>query len=174
MISDERLRALHRYWLGKRGGRKLPSRADLDPTELPGPLWRHIIMIDVVEGTDGAPRLRYRRLGMAFAEAFGQDSTGRFLDEVLPERGGYRAFVTGLYAEVVALRLPVYSENHFVVDGQSVPLLAKRVCLPLSRDGDVIDIVMAGLVFEHHPSLTGQIHPLISGYRELVRVPLEE
>ena len=31
----ERVRAIYRYWDGKRNGRLMPSRADLDPVDIP-------------------------------------------------------------------------------------------------------------------------------------------
>jgi hypothetical protein len=78
-ILDARIRALYRYWLGKRHGRRAPARADIDPIELRS-LLPHIYLFDVVEP---GPRLRYRLVGTAIAEMAGE-VTGRFVDELLP------------------------------------------------------------------------------------------
>src|SRR5580658_1065080 len=46
---DPNLHALYAYWNTLRGGRPLPRRADIDPTEIPK-LLPQILMYDVVAG----------------------------------------------------------------------------------------------------------------------------
>src|SRR5947207_13056937 len=46
-IGDERLQRLYAYWRHKAADRSLPSRADLDPVEIPK-LLPHIMLIDVL------------------------------------------------------------------------------------------------------------------------------
>ncbi len=67
------LRALYDYWRGKRHGRRFPSRADIDPLEIPR-LLEHIGLIDVMEGGED---FSYRLVGTGIARAFGEDPTGR-------------------------------------------------------------------------------------------------
>src|SRR4030095_6374499 len=71
------IRAIYAYWEGKRGGRRLPARSDIDPTEfvphLPG-----IMLVDVVADER---RYVYRLVGTREVEARGQNPTGRPVGE---------------------------------------------------------------------------------------------
>lgn len=102
--ADSRLHALYAYWQRKRGARAIPSRRDIEPVELV-PLLPHLMMIGVEEG----PRFRYRLFGTAVAEAFGSDPTGRCIDEVMV--GAYKAFLLGLYNDLLVSKKPVYSTS---------------------------------------------------------------
>ena len=44
---------------------------------------RNMLVLDVVEQPDGSRRYRYRNMGMAIVEAFGEQ-TGRYVDEFIP------------------------------------------------------------------------------------------
>jgi len=61
-IGHPLLATLYRYWHGKVQGRDMPRRADIDPTEIPGAIWPHTMILEVVR-QDGALRFRYRRVG---------------------------------------------------------------------------------------------------------------
>jgi hypothetical protein len=141
------LQYLYELWLAKRGHRLMPSRTDLDPVEIPGRLWPHLMIVGV-ERNGAALRYRYRRVGGAFAAAFGSDPTGRYFDEMLPARGGYREYVLGLYDRIVTERRPFYSENTFALAGQSSPRLTRRLSLPLSPDGETVDAILTAHFFE--------------------------
>ncbi|MFI5266823.1 MAG: hypothetical protein ACHQ7M_05530, partial [Chloroflexota bacterium] len=74
-----------------------------DPLEIPGEIWPYTMLLDVVwTGTN--PRFRYRRVGDVFWRNSGREPTGRFIDEVLPERAGYRDYVLGIYEEMARRR----------------------------------------------------------------------
>lgn len=87
----------------------MPSRADIDPLDIPGEIWPHTMLLDVL-WHDGLPRFRYRRVGNVVARALGQEPTGRFIDEVLPETAGYRAYILGIYREMATRRSALYRE----------------------------------------------------------------
>ena len=71
------LRRLLAYWLGKRGPRRAPARADIDPLEIAS-LLPHVMLIDV----EHAPlRFRYSLVGTEVVRNLGADMTGRYLDE---------------------------------------------------------------------------------------------
>ena len=78
-LTDPRLAALYAYWDGKRRGRSIPARADLDPIEMRAWLG-NLLLIDAMP--DG--RFVYRLYGTRFVDSFGLDMTGRDVD-VLPE-----------------------------------------------------------------------------------------
>src|SRR5690349_7676726 len=76
-IADPRLRQAHDYWRRKAAGRKMPRRADIDPTEIPK-LLPDVMLVDVLpEG-----RYRYRLIGTENAAAHGMNATGCYLDDV--------------------------------------------------------------------------------------------
>ena len=171
MIDDARLAGLYRYWSDKRGGRAMPSRADLDPLELPGAIWPHIMLLDVVDG-EGGPRFRYRRVGAQFWAAAQGDPTGKFLDEALIATAGYRDYVNGLYGEMVRHRVPLYSASLLRLRGQVRPLLIRRVSLPLSSDGVVVNMALAGHVFDGPDLPLDSAVELVEGHEEVARAAL--
>ena len=69
----ERVRAIYRYWDGKRNGRLMPSRADLDPVDIPK-LLPDICLVDVVPD---ARRYVYRLIGTNECAMRGRDPTGQ-------------------------------------------------------------------------------------------------
>ncbi len=172
VIGDARLETLYRYWLSRRGDRAIPRRADIDPVEIPAAIWPHTMILEVVR-EDSRLRFRYRRAGSVFWRAGAAEPTGRFIEEVLPGTAGYLEYVVGIYVEMTESRRPMYSENYFIRAGQSVPMRTRRVSLPLSNDGVVVDTILAGHVFEY-PRERDPAFPVVDGLREAVRVYLEE
>jgi hypothetical protein len=172
-IRDARLRRLYEYWRAQRKDRLLPARRDIDPVEIPAEIWPHTMLLDVVWDSR-CPRFRYRRVGDVFWRALGQEPTGRYLDEVLPETAGYRRYVLEIYTEMAIRRRPMYTENIFTLDGQAVPMLTKRVSLPLSQNGETVDMALAGHVFEHAKLDTVKALSLVNGMKEVTRCLLDD
>ncbi len=172
ILLDQPLDGLYRHWLGKKGGRPMPRRADIDPVEIPGEVWPYTMLLDVL-WSDGAPRFRYRRVGDVFWRTGGREPTGKFIDEVLPERAGYRRYVVDIYEETARHCRPLFTENSFDLEGQHAPMLTRRITLPLSSDGETVNMVLSGHVFEHGRLPRDFAFTLISGLKELRRVLLE-
>ena len=85
-IVNTRLRRLYEYWSGKRGDRRFPSRADIDPVDMVFALG-NVILAEVLPETP--PRFRIRLHGSALAQFVGYDLTGKMLDEMpVPEFRG--------------------------------------------------------------------------------------
>ena len=80
-FDDPRLRRLFDYWFGKFRDGRLPSRTDIDLTEIPD-LLGHINIIEV-ERDGGRLRFRYTLWGTAVTELFGRDYTGHYLDDIV-------------------------------------------------------------------------------------------
>src|SRR5262249_54865234 len=81
-LADPRLREIHAYWEGKRRGRPMPSRRDLDPTEIRA-LLPYLQLLDVL----GPPLdFRFRLIGTEVASICARDYTGACLSE-LPGKG---------------------------------------------------------------------------------------
>lgn len=139
--ADPRLHQVYAYWQQKRGARALPARSDIEPAELRAVL-PHLMMVDVEAG----PRFRYRLFGTAVVEAFGSDPTGKYIDEVMV--GAYKAFLLGLYNDILTSKKPVYSTS--IYGGTRDKMLwTQRLMLPLSSDGTSVDKVLAIQVFIH-------------------------
>ncbi len=172
VVGDTRLETLYRYWLGRRGARAMPRRADIDPVAIPAAIWPHVMVLQVIRGGVKI-RFRYRRAGAVFWRADGAEPTGRFIEEVLPMTAGYLDYVVAIYTEMIEAGRPMYSENFFTRDAQSVPMRTGRVSLPLPNDGPVVDTILAGHVFEY-PRERDPAFPAVDGLREVVRVYLDE
>ena len=100
-FGSEKLRQLHRYWDGKRAGRAMPARSDIDPTEIPA-LLPHIALIGVEKGP---PRLYYRLIGTHIVEALGRDNTGKYFEEAF--QGQMLEDITRVYDAVITSRAPI-------------------------------------------------------------------
>jgi hypothetical protein len=139
--ADPRLHQVYAYWDKKRAARAMPSRRDIDPTELALVL-PHLMLVDVEPG----PRFRYRLFGTAVVEAFGMDPTNRYIDEVMV--GAYKTFLLGLYNDLLVSKKPIYSTSIYGTK-RDTKLWTQRLMLPLSSDGETVDKVLAVQVFIH-------------------------
>jgi hypothetical protein len=135
------LKKLAAYWQSKKGRRRAPARADLDPAEIPT-LMPHIMLIDV----EAAPRrLRVRLMGTAVVNGLGRDLTGRYLDE-LTLNEIQRAMFTE-YQHVAETGEPACATWEYTRDdGRHVHF--ERLVLPLSRDSITVDMLLGGIVFD--------------------------
>jgi hypothetical protein len=142
-ISDELIRSAYDYWLRKRGARAMPSRTDIDPSEITK-LLPHVMLVDVL----GPSLYRYRLVGTKCAFGHGIDVTGRTLEEALKD-AEYRTHVCGLYDECVNERRPVYSESLFFRERPcEVEHHVKVLFMPLSNDGAMVNMVFVAQVID--------------------------
>ncbi len=130
-----RVASFYRYWDGKRHGRAVPSRSDLDPVEmkewLPG-----ITLVDVLSNPR---RLIYRLVGTRITELRGRDVTGMSVEE---------GYIGSSLDEVLENYRLVIEEGKFVYDWDPLPSPdgwlqePEGLLLPLSTDGKTIDKVI--------------------------------
>lgn len=134
-LCGDKVRRAHEYWNRKRGDRPMPSRTDIDPSEirdlLPG-----IILVDV----EYEPlRLTYRLVGTDEVEARGYDPTGKDLRDhvfaVTPEEG-FRTYLTA-----IELRRPVFDEEEVLAPNPRLSEVGSLV-MPLSSDGKTVNMLM--------------------------------
>ena len=153
-FTDARLAEAYDYWLRKAANRRMPRRADIDPTEIPR-LLPDVMLIERLPGG----RYRYRLIGTENAVAQGVNATGRFLDEVLPGPD-YREHVLALYDECVASRRPLYSECLFFAPARPVApeRHTKVLFMPLSADGESVNMILVVQVFLYIDPATRQRH----------------
>ena len=133
----ERVRAIYRYWDGKRNGRLMPSRADLDPVDIPK-LLPNVWLIDVARDPY---RFRFRLLGTAVVEYAGEDNTGMWFDETLPD------FDPSVFIDVVEAREASWRRSASRMRPYKEYRELERVRLPLARDGATVDMILCLTVF---------------------------
>ena len=134
-ISHPNILRVHQYWLDKRAGRALPSRADVDPFELRFALG-YICLIDVVR-TPGL-RFKFRLDGSKLSSLTGFDLTGKFADEL--EASEYRDFMIDVYQRSVEARTPLFFRHR--EEWQQAGMFMESVTLPLAADGETVDTIM--------------------------------
>ena len=144
-FSDARLGDLLRYWDGKRRGRLMPARQDIDPLELKAHLGR-LTFIDIEYDPF---RFRYRLIGTTTTETLGRDMTGRYFDEIYPP--------DVLTDALRAYRWTVENKKPLRLFGNA-PYANKSmyefeiVNLPLSEDGTRVNMVLGELIFSRSGS----------------------
>jgi hypothetical protein len=140
-ISHPKLRQLYEYWLARRGDRKMPSRADLDPLDMTF-LIGNIILVDVAERSP--LRFRIRLHGTNLSQRVGFELTGKMLDE-LPQTE-FRALAQETFVGVVNSGEPRQGRRDRVLDGKLASY--ETVILPLSSDGASVDRLLVGLIHD--------------------------
>lgn len=114
----------------------MPSRSDIDPTEIPPQLLPGISLVEVVSDER---RYVYRLMGTAEVEVRGFDATGKSVLEgfLAPDKDD----AIGCYDEVVATRAALVDPVPFrAADGRYVA--EATIFLPLSDDGWTVNKVM--------------------------------
>jgi hypothetical protein len=132
------LRAIFDYWRAKRAGRKMPSRADLDPAELKV-LLPSMILVDVLYDEAGKADFVYRLAGTREVEARSENPTGKRVAEAF--FGPSLENVLGCYQSVVDRREPYLDDDHFVRGGDHFADEA-NIFLPLSSDGERVTMIL--------------------------------
>lgn len=139
-LPDQRLQQALRYWNMRRGERAMPTRADIDPVDIPY-LLAHLMIVD--RGADGRCAI-VRLAGTRVVEEFGSDPTGRDLHDV-PEM----ASLSALCRSTATGAAPLYVEGELAWS----TIVHKRycaLCLPLSENGTNVDKM---LISFHFPKL---------------------
>jgi hypothetical protein len=133
---------LYGYWLEKRGDRRMPARADLDPAEIPR-LLPGICLVDVVADER---RYVYRLVGTEDVEVRGCDPTGKSVSEACFAPSPENAL--GCYDTVVSTKTPLLDTEPFVApNGRYVT--EETLFLPLSNDGINVNMVLVFSYSKH-------------------------
>ena len=135
------LRRLVAYWLDIRGARRMPSRRDIDPVEIPWAL-PYVWLTDYLPNED---KFRYRLAGEDVNAVFGRSLAGASLDDiVLPQD---RDAVHALYRRVLSDPAILYTSGHVYLASDK-PALGERIALPLATGGDVADGMFGATIYE--------------------------
>jgi hypothetical protein len=141
------IQAVVAYWRRKAGARRMPSRSDIDPSELK-PCLSRISLIDVVPD---ARRFVYRLVGTEEAALRGADPTGKSIGEAY--FGPTPELAYAHYQYVVDQRAPYCYRGDFgapdgAIENEDV------VFLPLSEDDEHVNMI---LLFYHDYSDTPRV-----------------
>ena len=144
-LGSPRMVELYDYWHSLRRGRSVPARADIDPTSIP----HHLPNVMLINVLHDPLRFRYRLIGTRVVDATGEDRTGRPFDEV--------AFFTRhrvvieQYRAVVETRQPLRSLEPFTDHEKGTSYEVERLLLPLSSDGEQVDMMLVYFEFQSGP-----------------------
>jgi hypothetical protein len=131
----------YEYWRRKAAGKAMPSRADLDPLEIPQ-LLPGVFLVDVVPGPPR--RFRFRLVGTRIAELEGE-MTGKFLDEFIPGSSG--TAMGRQYEDAAEGRIGMRRETLRWHEHERQHINYDVLLLPLSRDGATIDMLFGFCVY---------------------------
>ncbi|MFC4347527.1 PAS domain-containing protein [Kordiimonas lipolytica] len=143
IIRQSELAALYQFWIDKKSSLgKLPCRGDFSPLELTR-LLPHIALVDV--DTKGhSPEFTFRLCGTQIAEDSGVDLTGKTWsqfpnsDDVIKRAVTLTHNLQPYYATNIQAKWAPKNFHHYSV-----------LALPLSKDGDTVDMILYGIMF--HP-----------------------
>lgn len=140
------MRRLFTDWLVQRGGEAMPRRAGFDPLRFPD----LISSLQLHERLDDG-RYFCRVSGGDTVAAFGHESTGRYLDEVvLPDHLASRV---ALFNESLDGALPLLYEGHLVVRARDWKQF-QRLLLPYADPGGTPRFLVSVLRFERLQPIT--------------------
>ncbi len=125
------------YWDRKRGTRRMPARADIDPTEL-----KPILPIIILSQIEPQPfRVFYRLVGTRAVENGRFDYTGHYLDRLnFPSEHG--TDWPAIYRLIFRDRRPLHGFGAVKLQDGSVHRYASAI-FPLSNTGEVVDHCIA-------------------------------
>lgn len=123
------------YWEGRRQGRAMPARADIDPVEI-AEILPFLFLVDVI---GDAEDFRYRLVGTDIVANTSDDYTGRRSSELRDV--GTQDALMALYREVTQRRAPVTRTIPYVTRAGATRHYVVAVA-PLSNDGESVDILL--------------------------------
>lgn len=137
--ADPRILAVLAYWDGKRGSLPYPSRADVDPTEIP----RLLEFVMLVEVRPDEPRFVYRLVGTTIAYLLRRDVTGMpvgtgLKPDALPS-------VLARYAFVADHGLPAYHRTALQEDRNDYTPV-ERLLLPLGPRSGPVNMILGMVI----------------------------
>lgn len=137
--------ALHEYWLGKRDGRALPSRSDIDPAEIK-PLLPHVMLYDA----DPASDFRIRLVGQSIVEFVGHNFTRRGATEGMPPVAAQN--MRRLLGLVAAQARPIFRAGKAYWWHDRSYRDFEACFLPLAPTGGAVNIILGGVTFDTGPA----------------------
>ncbi len=129
------------YWRRIGGERTLPSRRDLDPVDIPR-LLPFVMLVDVLsEPLD----FKFRLIGTEISTIIARNSLGRRFSSIPHMAAGNQVWTE--YEAVVNSRRPLTASIGYV-GGDSRVCAVRHALMPLSADGDAVDMVFVAVEIE--------------------------
>jgi hypothetical protein len=132
---DSRIRGIYHYWDSKRRGRRMPSRADIDPVEIPTYL-ANVILVDMQHYP---LRLRYRLVGTDIVRKRGFDPTGKNVGDAF--FGPDAESVLHHYRAIAERRVVRFIDAPFV-EPRGWYVYSERIMMPLSDDDETVNMAL--------------------------------
>jgi hypothetical protein len=140
-IRDPRLLGLFQYWLGKCRGRVMPARRDIDPIEM-RPWLGNLLLVDF---PPDPMQYRIRLDGVNLVQFYSSSREGKGVEAMTSEEE--RRIVLPQYITVLENRQPAYYETQFVTS-EGVVTSQRKLLLPLSEDGQRVNMILGGIYFD--------------------------
>lgn len=139
-IDRPELRNLLDIWDALRRGRRMPARADLDLFDLK----QHLGDLFLVDVERDPLRFHYRLVGTRITHAVQRDATGKYFTDIYA--GWLLDTWTEAHAWVVKERAPLRVLSR-TGDPYTRIYAYEGLLLPLSADGETVNIVLGDLLF---------------------------
>ncbi len=154
-FTNPTLAFLRSYWDDKRGQRPMPSRSDIRPSEMKEHLgW--ILLLDVL---DGGEDFRFRTVGTRVSEYFLMDGTGKTLREAFVSYGEAAvAAVLATHRKVAREAVVLRAHGGADLFGRAF-LDFDALYLPLSEDGQTVNMILSGFTFDQSAVLKARGAP---------------
>lgn len=143
-LQNPVLSFLKAYWDGKRGGRPMPTRAEIKPADMK----EHLGWIILLDALPDYSDFRYRTIGTRVTQYFLADSTGKTLTEAFGQYG--ETAVNGVIAthrKAAKDQVAVRSHGGAGWLGRSF-LDFDALFLPLSDDGTSVNMILSAFTFD--------------------------
>jgi hypothetical protein len=130
--TSEKAKRLYDYWESKRQGRKMPSRRDIDPTDI----WSLLPNVHLSDWFTNPDRIRYRLAGTELVATIGREISGRWLAEFHTDPTDLQETLS-LYRKVAASKEPVFGSTIATNLRVGVDHFEWVLC-PLAESGDEV------------------------------------
>ena len=158
---------LRAYWESKRGGRTLPSRADISPSQLK----EHLGWVMILEVLPGARDFRYRLIGTLVTQYFSADATGRTVMEAFVESGEPVAkSVNSVFRKVARDKVVMRTSGDagWLAEGMEE---FEAIYLPLSDDGETVTHILHAFVCDRDRMLLSRQIARLNGGKLIAQPP---
>ena len=136
-------RQMFDYWRGKFVGTVPPSKAVIDPIEIPSAVLPWVILYTVHWVSD-RPRFQFRLVGTGAVQRYNRDSTGKYFEDVYDS--SILAKQIAAFSEVARQCRPAYARLQLPVPGRDfVPY--ERLLLPLAGAEEKVEAIIAVMAF---------------------------
>ncbi len=144
-LENPQLLKLFNYWRDQAAGRPMPSRQDLDPVVDVPELVPNIFLVDVEHGP---LHFRFRLVGGDIAVMLGRDITDMALEDL--DLGDQYTVVCEQYERAAQAAKPTYCCHEYWTERGSRFLKYERLLLPLSEDGETVNMLLGGICKLEH------------------------